>query len=158
MYPSNQATSYMSAARHFTDIEDGTTCIEIKLERYTPGTMWTTHTEFLYTEPKGNWTSLEFKRFEKVDYIDFLNTMVVMNLQVARKVALEAARRTEPSIRAMKCLEILDSTFDPPFINTRAKWQRELVESLCKDWSVVLISTNKSIQRLQKYQSVLSGL
>jgi hypothetical protein len=46
------------------------------------------HTDFLYACPKGNWTSLQFEAWEKVDYTDFLLTMVHVNREVKNKLRL----------------------------------------------------------------------
>jgi hypothetical protein len=46
------------------------------------------HTDFLYACPKGNWTNLQFEAWEKVDYMDFLLTMVHINREVKNKLRL----------------------------------------------------------------------
>ena len=46
------------------------------------------HTDFLYVCPKGNWTNLQFEAWERVDYMDFLLTMVHINREVKNKLRL----------------------------------------------------------------------
>jgi hypothetical protein len=46
------------------------------------------HTDFLYACPKGDWINLQFEAWEKVDYTDFLLTMVHVNREVKNKLRL----------------------------------------------------------------------
>lgn len=158
MYSQEETRSYIVRAKRVYDIEDGSSHVEVVLRKYQPGIQWEIYTEEIYSEPKGTWTELIFTPNDQVDYVDFLNTMVHKNLTVARKIAMEASMRCEPSIRMMKCIRILDDTFTPPDINEKARWQRELVECLCIDWTRTVIASCKSIERLTRYQLKLSTL
>lgn len=61
---------------------DGEQCIQIDHEKFVPGIGWCPKTDYVYTEPLGNWTELIFRASEDVKYIDFLTTMVYKNLEV----------------------------------------------------------------------------
>jgi hypothetical protein len=61
---------------------DGSRCIQIDHEKFVPGIGWCAKSDFVYTEPVGNWTELIFKANDDVKYIDFLMTMVYKNLEV----------------------------------------------------------------------------
>ena len=106
--------------RHIFDVENNTDCIEVRLNN---------KVDYLYTKPKGEWTQLKFAKSDRVDYADFLRTMVVLNLEVARKIAkLELSRTYVRSIRAMRFLNELDGTFSPPYVNKKSDSQMKLVE------------------------------
>ena len=106
--------------RHIFDVENNTDCIEVRLDN---------KVDYIYTKPKGDWTCLKFAESDWVDYADFLRTMVVLNLEVAQKIAkLELSRTNIRSIRAMRFLNELDGTFSPPYINKRSVSQMKLVE------------------------------
>lgn len=107
----------MECAKHIVDIERNEELIEV--------TLLGGKKEWIYTKPKGEWYCIILNG---VNYADFLRTMVEPNVEVLRKIAhLELRDTWGFSVRAMRCLRILDPTFDAPYINKKAQWQMDLV-------------------------------
>jgi len=144
-------------AKNSFDVDAKQNVVEVTTERWRPGTGWCTHTDFLYTRAQGNWNEIQFNKNDTVKYVDFLNTMVEKNLEVARKMAQISSYAVidygswSDSVRLMKSLTVLDPTFVPPFINLKCRWQRELLETLTKEWTQMVISTCRNINNLTKY-------
>jgi hypothetical protein len=64
---------------------DGAQCIQIDHEKFVPGIGWCLKTDFVYTEPVGDWTELTFKETDTIRYRDFLHTMTRKNLEVGNE-------------------------------------------------------------------------
>ena len=62
--------------------------IRAKLEEYGPLSIkcHDGHTYFLYACPKGDWTDIKFGKWERVNLVDFLTTMVHINREVQTKI------------------------------------------------------------------------
>ena len=131
----------LSSAKYIMDVERNEGFIELTLNNGKK--------EWVYTKPKGEWCHLELGGM--VNYADFLRAMVEPNLEVLRKIArLELQNTWHNSIRAMRCLSILDSSFEPPYINRESDWQMNMVYNMnrivgfdaideCEDqWSLTL--------------------
>ena len=144
-------------AKNSFDVDANQNVVEITTDRWRTGTGWCTHTDFLYTRAQGNWTEIQFNKNDAVKYVDFLNTMVEKNLEVARKMAQINSYAVidygswSDYVRLMNSLTVLDPTFVPPFINLKCRWQRELLETLIKEWTQMVISTCRNINNLTKY-------
>lgn len=114
--------SIVLSVHYVLDVDNNEDCIKVSTD---------CKEEYLYTKPKGSWTYIKFERFDRMDYANFLRTMVVMNVDIARKIAkLELARTYSWSIRTMRCLNELDKTFIPPYINKNSESQLRLLEYL----------------------------
>jgi hypothetical protein len=148
---------YVLKAKNSWDVETEQNVVEITTTRWLPGTGWNRHTDFIYTRGNGNWNELSFQRDECVKYTNFLNTMVEKNLEVCRKVALVTAENVVNNgkwtdfLKLMNSLSTLDRTFEPPTINLKCRWQRELLETMCTDWTKMVISTCTNIVNLDYY-------
>lgn len=139
--------------------------IEVTTDRWQPGLGWHEHKDFLYTESKGDWIDLEFMRWEEVHYIDFLKTMVQNNLDITRKIALltttlvtESAYYHSNLVTLLNHLTIVDPTFVPPTFNLRCWWQRELLETMCREWIPCVISTCRNHTRLSTFSQQVSTI
>lgn len=119
--------------------------------------------EFLETGPKGDWVTLVFDPEDAPTYSEFLNTMVYMTLDVARKMCLSElnAILEHPKTNSITHCEllssiyILDNTFDTPVINVSCRWQRELVYDIVSTHFKAVISTCKNITNMIKLFKVL---
>ena len=118
------------------------------------------HTDFIYTEPIGRWTRLDFDG-DKCDYVSFLGCMVYKNVDVHRKMATllldDLLGRHTDRIQLLNAMSILDPTFTPPWINVHCTWQQELMETTVnKTYQVIKTCYNQ--KRLARYVSVLQSL
>jgi hypothetical protein len=148
---------YVVNAKSSWDVEADQNVVEITTDRWQPGIGWKKHTDFIYTRSCGNWTEIKFDRRECVKYANFLDTMVEKNIEVCRKIAyvktlLVLATGSDHDMKKIsKCMTILDPTFKPPKINFKSRWQREFLEHMCNEWSIVLINTCRNHVRLLNY-------
>jgi len=154
---------FVKSAKFMYDVDCENHVIEVKTDKWLTGTGWREHTDFLYTSPKGNWTELKFTTREQVRYVDFLNTMVNKNLEIARKIALlhvdrilESPNRHSSFVNLMNSIPILDPTFVPPDFNLRCRWQRELLETICNEWVKSVILTCLTYTRLIAFSQQVS--
>ena len=107
----------LESAKYVVDIERNDMYVEV--------TLIDGKKEWIYSILKGEWSHVNLKG---VNYADFLRAMVEPNLDVLRKIArLELQQVWHRSIRVMRCLHTLDSSFDPPYINKNSEWQMNLV-------------------------------
>lgn len=125
--------------------------------------------DFVYAQPNGNWKELIFTKLSNVKYTNFLNTMVVKNLDVQRKLArhaFESILYSSPTsdyemfhikIKLLNAMCILDPTFVPPRINIRCLWQRNCLNSILT-WSFNVIANCQNKDRLERYFIVLQGV
>ena len=139
------------------DVEAEQNIVEVTYDKWRPGTGWRTHVDFIYSKVNGNWTEIMFNRSECVKYEKFLDSMVEKNLEVCRKIAhikttlvIDSGRFSDMK-KVIHAISILDTTFAPPVINLKCKWQRELLETLCNEWARVVISTCYNHVRLINY-------
>ena len=138
--------------------------IEVTTDRWQPGIGWHEHKDFLYTESKGDWTDLEFMRWEEVHYIYFLKTMVQNNLDISRQIALLTTNLVmeypkypvSNLVNLLNQLPILDPTFVPPDFNLRCGWQRELLKTMCREWIPCVIATCRNHSRLSTFSRRVS--
>ena len=151
-------------AKSSWDVDANQNIVEITTTRWLPGTGWNRHTDFLYTKPRGDWNNLTFSRDDGPKYYDFLNTMVDNNLEVERKKAQVCANLVVENgswtdfVKLMNNLTIMDTTFEPPVINLRCRWQRELLESMCNSWTQMVISTCLNQNNLSKFSRVVDAM
>ena len=135
---------------------DGT--ITVAYEKHIPGIGWKEHTEYLYTTPSGGWSELEFDEDSTTTYYDFLNAMVVKNIDIKRRIAkyaLDQALDNGQYAKIMNTISVLDPTFEPPSFNERARWQRELLCKIATETSLVVLSTCYNEKNLERYSKIL---
>jgi hypothetical protein len=152
--------AYICNAKYVFDVPNQIDTVEIEYTRYIDGIGWKKHKDFINTYPEGDWTELNFDEESSTKYVDFLNTMVYKNIEVARKIAKisldnVSTKDVHKLIRIMNAIKVLDSTFVPPEININCMWQRELLENIALKTSLVVISTCKNKRRLNRYYRVL---
>jgi hypothetical protein len=110
----------LESAKYVVDVERNDMYVEV--------TLIDGKKEWIYSIPKGEWSHLKLRG---VNYADFLRAMVEPNLDVLKKIArLELQQVWHRSVRAMRCLCILDPSFDAPYINKNSKWQMNMVSHL----------------------------
>jgi hypothetical protein len=121
----------MDSATYVVDVERSESCIEVILADG--------RKEWIYSHPRGDWTRIGLRG---VNYADFLRTMVEPNVDVLRKIARMELDQVYPrSIRAMRCLRTLDSSFDVPYINKNSEWQMNMVTYFNKVFGFLAINS-----------------
>lgn len=151
---------YVLSAQHTYDVEQNENIVEVKTTYFTPGVMWKTKVDYLYTVPKGNWSVMKFKRDEEVSYVDFMNTMLVETIDVLKKkisIILDDLIRTKPK-DIVDGLSIIDPTFYPPDTNPRCRWQKEMLFDICRSSAYYVVQTCRNQRRLQDFFKFICGL
>ena len=149
--------SIILRAKYFEDCE----CIEICHLRYIgEGIGMSRLTDYIYSRPIGDWHDIKFSKKEAMYYTTFLDTMVVKNIDVARKLArivstVNDAWSTNDKLASMHAIRILDPTFTPPYINLKCRWQRELLNEIIGDTTLSIISTCRNMERLDYYYDAM---
>ena len=139
----------LRSAKYIMDVERNEGFIELTLNNG--------KREWIYTKPKGEWCHLELGGM--VNYADFLRAMVEPNLEVLRKIArLELQNTWHNSIRAMRCLSILDSSFDVGHINKKSEWQMNMVTYMNNVLGFVAINNCEDQRSLTLYANKLRAL
>jgi len=134
------------------------TTVKVTYTKHIPGIGWKEHTEYLDTTPSGGWYELEFGDDSTTTYYDFLNAMVIKNIDIKRriaKLALDQALDNGEYAKVMNTISVLDPTFEPPIFNERARWQRELMYKIASETSLVVVSTCYNEKNLEKYSKIL---
>lgn len=134
--------------------------IEINTTDYIPGNIWETKTEFVYSNPKGNWKYLEFTTEEQVSFVKFLDVMVEENTDVLKlKIKLLLDENIiDNSREIVNALPVVDPTFIPPETNPRCYWQNQLLKDICQGSVYYVIKTCKNRKRLKKFFTFLLSL
>ena len=134
------------------------TTVTVTYTKHIPGIGWKDHTEYLDTIPAGGWYELKFDDDSTTTYYDFLNAMVIKNIDIKRriaKLALDQALDNGEYLKVMNTISVLDPTFEPPIFNERARWQRELMYKIASDTSLVVVSTCYNEKNLERYSKLL---
>ena len=150
-------------ARFVCDVNSGFDSIEVTYTKFIPGLGNKRHTEYITTQPQGNWTELVFQKDSGATYINFLNTMVYKNLEVHRRIAklsldLVLEKFSGSYEMIMDNITLLDPTFGPPDINSACTWQRELLRDIAVNTSARVIATCRNKRRLHKYAKTFQTL
>lgn len=152
--------SFLKEARAFIN-STGIPCIEVKYIKYTNDDKYTVIPMLFETRPLHGWKELrvEGRQFR---YDEFLNNMIEKNLEVRRhmvEVALENVLYINNNInsllRIMNSIKIIDSSFVPPIINKKRKWQRNLVYEICAYTFTDVIKACRSEERMDSLFTVL---
>ena len=153
-------TSFIKEANAFTN-EEGVSCIEIKYSKYIEGEGYVVLPMLLETTPIEGWEKFKSPK-QSLRYDDFLSSMVEKNIMVRRtmaKIALDAVlcenNDINSLIRIANSIKVIDTTFVPPFINKRCKWQRDLIYEMCLYTFPLIIDGCKNERRLDNLFSVL---
>jgi hypothetical protein len=123
------------------------------------------YTQYIYSVPIGWWTDLLFnKSFENVDQYKFMDTMMMKTDDVVRRMARlrldqflwETSLDYQGLIKVMNAMVLLDPTFNPPWINRRSKWQRELLHHIVYTESYRLVDTAQmNHRRFERFNDAL---
>lgn len=119
---------------------------------------------FVYTIPKGSWTHINFTHNDRVQYADFLRTMVKRTLDVARKIAdaerefMSGTGRLYLARRGMNCLKIIDPSFESPAISLQSQWHIDIMWYINNIAARRAIDDCDDINRLMRYANVLRSL
>jgi len=155
-------TSILKSAHVVHDVEEDRSYIEILYSKYITDEGYKTFVDYLNAKPIGDWTKI-VSRTQGVRYEKFIDTMIEKNLETQQKMAtimyenmLNYTFNTiHVQIRLMNTIKILDPTFNPPFINKRCSWQREFVNTFCKDILPDVIERCTNTSRLERFFNVL---
>lgn len=157
---------FVVEAKYEHDVDNRLDCVKITCLRFVPGTMYNTHTHYVYTSPKGNWKHLEFTLEDDVKLYDFMKAMVKPNLDTARLIAREYHTEVLHTCHGdydvvnslVQHIRIVDPTFYPPQINPRARWQRDILDLIASETCVGVINTCTNEKRLTKYSDAMLGM
>ena len=157
-------TSFIKSAKAVYDVESELEYVEIEYERFVRGKGYETYVDYINTKPLADWVVLRSKT-QSIPYEKFLDTMCEKTLEVRQKMAELALenivadrRNVHTYIRTAYASTILDSTFQPPWINIKSAWQREFIRKFCEDTLMDLVQRTTNESRLEYFFSVLSSI
>ena len=115
---------------------------------------WRYKYHFLYTKPVGNWITFEFDERDRMPYHKFLDTLVVNNIDVARKkciLCLDIANKQRRFQEIVYALEIVDPTFQACETNANCIWQNKVVKSISRTSAYDVVGTCYTESRLRRF-------
>ena len=154
-------TSFLKSAKHVFDVESDLSYVEIVYDRYKRNKGYSTFTDYINTEPLGDWVSIKSDE-KSILYEKFLDTMVKNTHEVQQRMAelsiesfLTYDQDIRKYVRVAHAVKILDPTFQPPRINMESAWQVEFIKKFCKQSVVDAIQECKKKSRLKYFFNVL---
>ena len=154
-------TSFLKSAKHVFDVESDLSYFEIVYDRYTRNKGYSTFTDYINTEPLGDWVSIKSDE-KSILYEKFLDTMVKNTYEVQQRMAelsiesfLTYDQDIRKYVRVTHAVKILDPTFQPPRINMESAWQVEFIKKFCKKSIIDSIQECKKKSRLKYFFNVL---
>lgn len=154
-------TSFLKSAKHVFDVESDLSYVEIVYDRYTRNKGYSTFTDYINTEPLGDWVSIKSDE-KSILYEKFLDTMVKNTYEVQQRMAelsiesfLTYDQDIRKYVRVTHAVKILDPTFQPPRINMESAWQVEFIKKFCKKSIIDSIQECKKKSRLKYFFNVL---
>ena len=154
-------TSFLKSAKHVFDVESDLSYVEIVYDRYTRNKGYSTFTDYINTEPLGDWVSIKSDE-KSILYEKFLDTMVKNTYEVQQRMAelsiesfLTYDQDIRKYVRVTHAVKILDPTFQPPRINMESAWQVEFIKKFCKKSIIDFIQECKKKSRLKYFFNVL---
>lgn len=154
-------SSFVKSAKHVLDIESDLSYVEITYDKYVKGKGYLTFTDYINTEPCGDWTNLSSSK-HCIHYEKFLDTMVKKTIEVQQRLAelvfenfMSYNQTNKSYIRILHATKILDPTFQPPRCNLESAWQMEFVKKFCEEQILNAIQTCTQKSRLQYFFNVL---
>lgn len=151
-------SSFIKSAIFTYDVESDLEYVEFKYSQWvSSANQYEDRIDYLQTRPVGNWTEIQALR-RNLSYEKFLDTMVEQTDEVIRRkvsASVEAVYEQntdnlEMKLWLMNCMKILDPSFEPPYINKKAVWQRELVDWILTDTIHDLIERCRNLRRLER--------
>ena len=160
---------YVLHAKYQHDVERNSDGIEVEYIKFVPGLGFKKFTKWFYAQPFGGWNDLKFTPSDNVDVVDFLLTMVNVrdSLITQRDIAHICSQQWldrvkpgyyQPYIKLLNALKILDPTFEPPVINLKCSWQREMLHEMCTTWTARVTSTCMNSVRIFNYINALKNV
>lgn len=157
-------TSFIRSAKFTHDVDTDVDFVEFIYDRYVKNKGYEVYTDYIFTRPLGDWTVINSKKY-KIPYEKFLDTMVENTVEVYHKMAeilieniLVEKREINTYIRMIHALKILDSTFQPPFINLKISWQRDMIINFCLSDLKYVVNTCNDTQRLKYFVKVIKSI
>jgi|TARA_B100001559_G_scaffold55333_1_gene44005 hypothetical protein len=154
-------TSFLKSAKHVFDVESDLSYVEIVYDRYKRNKGYSTFTDYINTEPLGDWVSIKSDE-KSILYEKFLDTMVKNTHEVQQRMAelsiesfLTYDQDIRKYVRVVHAVKILDPTFQPPRINMESAWQVEFIKKFCKQSVDDAIQECKKKSRLKYFFNVL---
>ena len=133
------------------DCESLHDCIRIDYAIETPGVPERPKTDWVYTRPRGNWRNIVFQKEDGMTLDEFLNTMVVKNTDVLRKMCVTLLKKIGYDYhKYLYLIPMIDPTFEPPRLNKSCRWQRELGEAMVNEFFLGVIMTCVNNRRLER--------
>lgn len=126
-------------------------CVRITYQCDEPGLFNNTKTDWIYSKALGNWSTICFSPDEGVSVDGFLGAMVERNQDCLRKMCILLLKKIGTGYHNyMYLIPIIDPTFEPPRINHRSRWQRELAQDITSNTFQTVIMTCKNLNRLER--------
>jgi hypothetical protein len=154
-------TSFLKSAKHVFDVESDLSYVEIVYDRYKRNKGYSTFTDYINTEPLGDWVSIKSDE-KSILYEKFLDTVVKNTHEVQQRMAelsiesfLTYDQDIRKYVRVVHAVKILDPTFQPPRINMESAWQVEFIKKFCKQSVDDAIQECKKKSRLKYFFNVL---
>jgi|TARA_B110000879_G_scaffold17_1_gene19 hypothetical protein len=154
-------TSFLKSAKHVFDVESDLSYVEIVYDRYTRGKGYSTFTDYMNTEPLGDWVSIESDE-KSILYEKFLDTMVKNTFEVRQRITeldidriLAYKQNDRTYVRITHAVKILDPTFQPPRVNMESAWQMDFIKKFCRKYIVDIIQECTKKSRLEYFSKVL---
>lgn len=149
-------TSFLKSAKAVHDVEHNLDFVEIISVKGDE-----TFTDYIKTKPLADW-SVIISNTRSIPYEKFIDTMCTKTLEVRRKMATLALSSVPSSlnthVRLMHTSKILDSTFQPPYINMKSEWQKKFTKRFCMKILPMLIEECENESRLEYFFNVLKNI
>jgi len=156
----------LSSARSVHDVDSDLHYVEMVYKKWNNKRKeYSTYTDFINTEPIGDWNRISWKSTGDTDYYKFLDVMVVKTVEVLQRMAelyLDQILYMEQDprfyVRLINAVKILDPTFQPPRIDMGSAWQVDFVTKFCRKYIPGVVQTCISKKRLFYFISVMHKL
>lgn len=156
----------LSSALFVHDIESDLHYVEIVYKKWNSKRKeYDAYTDYINTEPIGDWNKISWKSNSPVDYYKFLDVMVVKTVEVLQRMAelyldqiLYSKHDPRFYVRLINSVKILDPTFQPPRIDMESAWQVDFITKFSKKYIPGVVQTCISKKRLLYFISVMHKL
>lgn len=157
-------SSIFKSAKHLCDADTGVDLVETSYTKYTPDKGYNLFKDTFMTTPTCDWIEIKSVK-EQIPYENFLNTMVKKNQEVYQTMCnivvnniLMGSPSKKQLMRMMRSIKILDSTFEPPYVNLNCRWQCEFMNFMCKETLPALIDETHNQKNLKRLFNVLKSI
>ncbi len=154
----------LSTAKYVYDVDSDLNYVEIIYDKWDNKRMeYNTYTDYLNTQPVGDWSQISWNYTSSSDYYKFLDAMVVKTIEVLQRMAelfLDQLLYTKHDprfyVRLINSIKILDPTFQPPRIDMGSAWQVDFMRKFCKKYLADIIQECTNPGRLDYFINVLN--